>query len=259
MLSFLKPTYRDFIDILVVAVVIFYFLRFLRGTRALRMLYALIIILVLSVVVRWLDFKALGLIVDSLKTVWVVIFVILFQPEIRNALARFGRIRAFRFLLKAVSEKKMIEEIVRACSVFKENKYGALIVLERQIGLKDFIETGTKIEARVSAPLLISIFNPISPLHDGACIISADQIIAAGCTLPLSEPDAGSPDTETSYRSIFRGMRHRAGIGITNVSDAVSIIVSGQTGNISFAQQGIINTDLTIAQLQDKLSEVLSK
>lgn len=259
MLSFLKPTYRDIIDILIVAVVFFYFLRFLKGTRALRMLYALIIILVLSVVVRWLDFKALGLIVDSLKTVWVVIFVILFQPEIRNALARFGRTRAFRFLLKAISDKEIIEEILTACTVLKERKYGALIVIERQIGLKDFIETGTRIDARLTSPLLISIFNPGSPLHDGACIISGDQIIAAGCTLPLSEPDAGKPDAETSHRGVFWGMRHRAGIGITNISDAVSIIVSGQTGNISFAQQGVIYSDLTIAQLQDKLSKSVIK
>ncbi|MCX7784903.1 MAG: diadenylate cyclase CdaA [candidate division WOR-3 bacterium] len=254
MLSFLKPAYRDIIDILVVAVVFFYFLRFLKGTRALRMFYALIIILVLSVVVRWLDFKALGLIVDSLKTVWVVIFVILFQPEIRNALARFGRTRAFRFLLKPVSDKEIIEEILSACAILKERKYGALIVIERQIGLKDFIETGTKIEARVSSPLLISIFNPTSPLHDGACIISGDQIIAASCTLPLSEPGAG-----LFSKGVFWGMRHRAGIGITNVSDAVSIIVSGQTGNISFAEKGRIDSDLTITQLQDKLSKTISK
>lgn len=250
MLEFLKPTSRDLIDIFIVAILVFYFLRFLKGTRALRMLYALLFIFIGSFIASWLDLKALGLIVDSLKAVWAVIFVILFQPEIRNGLARFGRTRAFRFLLHPSTEEEAVIEIVNACSVLKERGYGGLIVLERQIGLRDIIETGTKLEARVSSSLLVSIFSPGSPLHDGACVISGDQIIAASCTLPLCEQVEDGK---------FWGMRHRAGIGITSVSDAVSVIISERTGRISYAEKGIINTDLTSAELKSNLYNAILK
>jgi diadenylate cyclase len=248
MVAFLKPTTRDLIDIIIVAVIVFYFLKFLKGTRALRMLYALLLIFIGSFLASWLDFKALSLIVDSLKAVWAVVFVILFQPEIRNALARFGRTRTFRFLLKPASEEEIINEIANTCSVLKERNYGGLVVIERQIGLRDIIETGTKIEARVSTSLLVSIFAPGSPLHDGACIISSDQIVAAACTLPLSD---------ISDEGQFWGMRHRAGIGITVVTDAVSVIVSERTGRISYAEKGKILTDLTTAELKYNLTNAL--
>jgi diadenylate cyclase len=225
MLEFLKPTTQDIIDILIVAVIVFYFLRFLKGTRALRMLYALLLIFIGSFVASWLDFKALSLIVNSLKTVWIVVFVILFQPEIRNALTRFGRTRTFRFLLRSSTEEEMINQIVDACSILKERNYGGLVVIERQIGLRDIIETGTSLEARVTSSLLVSIFAPGSLLHDGAVIISGDQIVAAACTLPLSD---------ISEDGKYWGMRHRAGIGITTVSDAVSVIISEQSGRISY-------------------------
>jgi diadenylate cyclase len=241
---------RDIIDILIVAVIVFYFLRFLKGTRALRMLYALLFIFIGSFVASWLDFKALSLIVNSLKTVWIVVFVILFQPEIRNALTRFGRTRTFRFLLRPHSEQEMIDEIVNACLILKQRHYGGLIVVEQQIGLRDIIETGTKIEARVSSSLIVSIFTPDSPLHDGACIISGDQIVAAACTLPLSEP------SENGY---FFGMRHRAGIGVTAISDAVSVIISEQSGRFSFAEKGNILIDLTSAELISNLSNAILK
>jgi diadenylate cyclase len=248
MLAFLKPTTRDLIDICIVAVMVFYFLRFLKGTRALRMLYALILIFIGSFIASWLDFKALSLIFNSLKTVWIVVFVILFQPEIRNGLTRFGRTRTFRFLLHPVAEQEMVNEIVDACTKLKERNWGGLIVIERQIGLRDIIETGTQVEARVTSALLVSIFVPGSPLHDGACIISGDQIIAASCTLPLSElSDDGK----------FLGMRHRAGIGVTTISDAVSVIVAERTGRISFAEKGNILTNLTSAELMYNLSNAI--
>jgi diadenylate cyclase len=250
MIEFLKPSSRDLIDILIVAVIVFFFLRFLKGTRALRMLYALLLIFIGSFVASWLDFKALSLIVDSLKAVWIVVFVILFQPEIRNALTRFGRTKAFRFLLRPATEEEVISEIVNACTVLKERNYGGLIVLERQIGLRDIIETGTKLEARVTASLLVSIFTPGSPLHDGAAIISGDQIIAAACTLPLSEQ---------SEDGKFWGMRHRAGIGITTLSDAISVIVSERSGRISYAEKGSIITDLTSAELKYNLANAILK
>lgn len=250
MLTFLKPTTRDLIDIFIVAIIVFYFLRFLKGTRALRMLYALLLIFIGSFVASWLDFKALSLIVNSLKTVWIVVFVILFQPEIRNALTRFGRTRTFRFLLRPAAEEQIIDEILDACAILKERHYGGLIIIERQIGLRDIIETGKKIEARVSSSLLVSIFSPGSPLHDGACIISGDLIVAAACTLPLSE---------LSEDRSFWGMRHRAGIGVTTISDAVSIIISERTGRFSYAEKGNILIDLTSTELKSNLSNAILK
>jgi diadenylate cyclase len=250
MLSILKPSARDIIDILIVAAIIFYFLKFLKGTRALRMLFALFFIFMLYFFARWLNFKTLTLIVDSLKAIWVVAFVILFQPEIRNALSRFGRFGPLRFLLKPGNEAYVIDEVVEATATLKERRLGGLIVLERQMGLREFIETGTRIEALVSAPLIISIFTPPSPLHDGACIITGDHIVSAGCTLPLSE---------TTYVDGFLGMRHRAGLGITTITDAVAIIVSETTGKISFANRGKLMIDLTPSQIKFNLTQAIVK
>lgn len=250
MLSIFKPTFRDIIDILIVAAVIFYFLKFLKGTRALRMLFALFFIFMLYFLARWLNLKTLTLIVDSLKAVWVVAFVILFQPEIRNALSRFGRYRPLRFLLKPGYEVAVVDEVVEAAALLKDRKLGGLIVLERQMGLRDFIETGTRLEALVSAPLLISIFTPPSPLHDGACIITGDHIVSAGCTLPLSE---------TSYVGGFLGMRHRAGLGIATMTDAIAVIISETTGKISFANRAKLAMDLTPSQIKFNLTQALKK
>jgi diadenylate cyclase len=249
-LSIFKPTFRDIVDVIIVAAVIFYFLKFLKGTRALRMLFALFFIFMLYFLARWLNLKTLTLIVDSLKAIWVVAFVILFQPEIRNALSRFGRYRPLRFLLKPGNEVAVVDEVVEAAALLKDRKLGGLIVLEREMGLRDFIETGTRLEALVSAPLLISIFTPPSPLHDGACIITGDHIVSAGCTLPLSE---------TSYVGGFLGMRHRAGLGIATMTDAVAIIISETTGKISFADRGKLAMDLTPSQIKFSLTRALKK
>ncbi|MBM3323969.1 TIGR00159 family protein, partial [candidate division WOR-3 bacterium] len=184
MLSFVRFRVLDAVDILVVALLAYYFLRFLRGTRAIRMLYALAFLGLVSLVARWLDFKALGLIVSSLTTVWIVAFVIIFQPEIRNILSRFGRYRPLRFLLKGGADAAAIDEVVDAAAQLKERSQGALIAIERDIGLREYTETGTRVEARVTAELLVSVFTPPSPLHDGAVVIAAGQIAAAGCTLP---------------------------------------------------------------------------
>lgn len=244
---FFRFRFVDVIDIIIVALLAYYFLRFLRGTRAIRMLYALIFLLVIGAIARWLDFKALGLIVSSLTTVWLVAFVILFQPEIRNLLSRFGRTRPVRFLFRPAADATLVDELVAAAAQLKERKLGALIVLEREIGLREYAETGTRLEARVSAPLLVSIFTPPSPLHDGAVIISAGQIIAASCTLPLGETEPGT------------GMRHRAAVGITMVTDAIAIVVSETSGNISFAQRGRLLINLTPPQLKYNLMQALLK
>jgi|UniRef100_A0A7V3PT45 diadenylate cyclase len=247
MLSFIRLKPVDIIDILLVAIATYYFLRFIRGTRAIRMLYALLFLIIVGTVARWLDFKALGLIVSSLTTVWLVAFVILFQPEIRNLLSRFGRARPIRFLFRPGVDSTLVEELIAAAATMKERKIGALIVIEQEIGLREYTETGTRLEARVSAPLLVSIFTPPTPLHDGAVIISGNQIIAAGCILPLGEAEPGL------------GLRHRAAAGITAITDAVAIVVSETTGNITFARRGRLLINLTPSQLKYNLMQAVLK
>ncbi len=244
---FIRFRIVDAIDILIVAVLTYYFLRFIRGTRAIRMLYALVFLVVIAGIARFLDFKALGLIVGSLTTVWLVAFVIIFQPEIRNLLSRFGRARPIRFLLRPTADVTIVDELVNAAAQMKERKIGALIVIEREIGLREYAETGHRLEAKVSAPLVVSIFTPPSPLHDGAVIISGGQIIAAGCTLPLGDAQPGM------------GMRHRAAAGITLITDAVAIVVSETTGNITFAQRGRLLVNLTPSQLKYNLMQAILK
>jgi diadenylate cyclase len=248
--DFLKPNWRDIVDMLLVAFVVYYFLKYLKGTRALRMLIALLVLFAFSLGARWLGFKSLGLLVDSLRAFWVVAFVILFQPEIRNALGRFGRFRPLRFLLKSETETVVIEQLLQAVDEMKERGIGGLVVLERSIGLRDFIETGSHLEAKVSAPLLVSIFTPPSPLHDGACVIVGDSIVAAGCTLPLSDAREGAH---------LLGMRHRAGLGIASLTDAVSVVVSETSGKVSFANKGQLETGLNQAQLKQCLTNALLK
>ena len=203
-----------------------------------------------SFIARWFDFKALGLIVNSLTTVWIVAFVIIFQPELRSILSMFGRYRPLRFLLKQGADAAAVDEIVDAAAQMKEHRTGALMVIERDIGLRDFIETGTRIEARVSASLIVSIFTPPAPLHDGAVIITGGQVMAAGCTLPLSEE---------RYVESALGMRHRAGLGIATVTDAIAVIVSETTGKITFASRGKLLTGLTPSQLKYNIQQALAK
>ncbi len=250
MLSFVKFRLVDALDILLVALLAYYFLRFLKGTRAIRMLYGLFFLVAVSFIARWFDFKALGLIVNSLTTVWIVAFVIIFQPELRNILSMFGRYRPLRFLLKQGADAAAVDEIVDAAAQMKDHKTGALMVIERDIGLRDFIETGTRIEARVSASLIVSIFTPPAPLHDGAVIITGGQVMAAGCTLPLSDE---------RYVESALGMRHRAGLGISAVTDAIAVIVSETTGKISFASRGKLLSGLTPSQLKYNIQQALAK
>ncbi len=245
MLDFIRIRIWDILDIVLVAALIFYFLVFLRGTRAARMVYALLFIFLLSLVVRSLDMRALGMILDSLKAVWVVLFVIIFQPEIRNALGRFGRMRFLKSFLKEEPKEIIIDDLVKACEELRGKHFGALLVLEREIGLKEFAETGVRLETKFNPVLLVSIFTPGSPLHDGACIISGDTILAAGCTLPLSEPRQGI------------GMRHRAGLGITEISDACSIIISEEKGQVNLAYKGKLFSDLDKITLRSLLVEIL--
>src|SRR5436309_8903310 len=175
----------DLLDIFLVAALFYRLLILVKGTRSAQMYVGLLIIVLVGVIAREFDLIAVRWIVDSLKTVWLIAFVILFQPELRHALAQFGRTRYFRSFLRG-DQYGALGELVRGVETLAQRRHGALIVLERNVGLRNFVETGTRIDAKLSAELLVTLFSPGSPLHDGAVILREDTIVAASCILPLS-------------------------------------------------------------------------
>jgi diadenylate cyclase len=239
----------DVIDIIIVAFLLYQFFRFVKGTKATPILLGLFLFFLVSFIARWFGLKALSWIIGSILAVWVVAFVIVFQPEIRNALARIGRQRPLKFFLK-VQASSMVDEIIDAVKKLSEKKFGALIVIQKNIGLKDIIETGIAIDAVVTSTLLQTIFFPDAPLHDGACIINGDKISAAGCILPLSD----DPMLSGQF-----GLRHRAALGIAEHSDAVCVVVSEETGKISFAYKGKLVTKVEIRTLTRSLKSLLKE
>ena len=247
--GFLTVRAFDIVDIVLVALLLYEFFRFVKGTKATPILVGLAFFFIVSFIARWLDLMAFSWIMRSILAVWVVAFVIVFQPEIRNVLARIGKQRSIKFFLK-VEESPVIDEIVDAIRKMSEDKIGALILIEKSIGLKDIIETGVKVDAQVNSSLLRTIFFPDTPLHDGACVIQGDILVAASCVLPLSE----NPDLSGQY-----GLRHRAALGISEQSDAICLVVSEETGKISFAYKGKLVTKVEIAILKRSLETILLK
>ncbi|MBA7557245.1 Cyclic di-AMP synthase CdaA [subsurface metagenome] len=247
--GFLSVRAVDIIDILVVAFLLYEFFKFVKGTKATPILIGLSMFFIISFVARWIDLKAFSWIMNSILAVWVAAFVIVFQPEIRNALARIGRQQTIKFFLK-VEESATIEEIIDAVKKMSEDKIGALILIQRSIGLKDIIDTGVRIDAQVNSSLLRTIFFPDTPLHDGACVIQGDTLVASGCVLPLSE----NPSLGRRY-----GLRHRAALGISEQSDALCIVVSEETGKISFAYKNKLVTKVDIETLKRSLERILKE
>jgi len=233
----------DAIDVVIVSFLLFKLFTMMKGTRAVHMFFGLIVLFIVSVAAQWLNLLALNWIISSLKTVWVIAFVIIFQPELRRALAAVGHNR-FLSRFVTVQETGVIPEIVRAASRMADKGVGAIIVLEKDMGLKNYIETGTKVDARVSAELIETIFTDKSPLHDGAVIIQADRMAAAGCILPL---------TQDQRLSAALGTRHRSAIGLTEESDAIVIVVSEETCAISYAQGGKLKRKIDTNTLRTDL------
>jgi diadenylate cyclase len=237
----------DTADILIVAFIIYYVLRILEGTRALQVLFGFVLLVVLYYVsqrglftLNWILGQFLGSI--------IIIVVILFQNDIRRGLAALGR-RPFLLKISPARSKEISsEEIVKAASYMANRRIGALIAIERINSLTDFIEIGMRVDALVSRELIISIFNPSSPLHDGGVIIAGDRILSAGSFFPL----ATDPDLEREL-----GTRHRAAIGLSLETDAVVIVVSEETGIISLAVGGEIKKGLDATSLQNQLHEIL--
>ena len=245
----LKPQILvDAIDILIVAFLFYRLFAMIKGTRAAQMFVGLIFIVIASIVAQWFRLNALNWIIGSLKTVWVILFVILFQPELRALLTHVGQNRLLRALIR-VGDGGVLKEILAAVEDMSKERRGALIVVERDMGLRDYIETGTKLDAAVTKELLETVFTPHSPLHDGAVVIRGDQIAAAGCILPLSETPGLSP---------ILGTRHRAALGLAEETDACVFVVSEETGAISIAHKGELKWNLDEGQLRSELAAIFN-
>ncbi len=238
----------DLLDILLVTLLFYRLLILVKGTRSAQMYVGLLVIVAVGLVARELDLIAVKWIVDSLKTVWLIVFVILFQPELRHALSQFGRTRYFRSFVRG-DAYGVLGELVRAVETLAQRRHGALIVIERNVGLRNFVETGTRIDAKVSAELLVTLFSPGSPLHDGAVILREELVVAASCILPLSS---------NLRMTGSLGTRHRAALGLSEESDAVVIVVSEQNGAISVAYRGVLKQRLDEGELRSELSRIFS-
>jgi diadenylate cyclase len=237
----------DLLDIIIVAFIFYKLFMLVKGTKAVQMFIGLFLLVIISFFARWLNLNALNWILNSLKTVWVIAFVILFQPELRRALSKLGQNRLLGMFLK-VEEPGTVIDIVRGCHQLVQKGLGAIIVIEREVGLKNYIETGTAIDARVSPELLVTIFTPSSPLHDGAVFIEENRVVAAGGILPLSH----NPRIGKSL-----GTRHRAGLGLSEETDALVIIISEETRMISLAIDGKLKRNLDINSLRNDLIEII--
>jgi diadenylate cyclase len=240
-------TWISALDIALVVLLAYMFLRLVRGTRAAQMLVGAASIAFLLYIAYRLQFPVLGWIAVHLAPYAPFALIIVFHSEIRHIFSRIGRSLA---LSAKPNDAQSYDDLVMAASFFAQQQIGALIVIEREIGLRTYVESGVPMDARLSYDLLATIFRPSAPLHDGAVIIRHDRIAAAACFLPLSM---------NPVLSNQMGTRHRAAIGITEETDAVAIIVSEETGQISIAQAGKIDRNLTINQLRERLSRLLHR
>ncbi len=236
------------LDILLVALIIYELLVMIRGTRAAPMLAGLAAVAVAFYLARIGELATLNWLVSHLLPYVVFALIVVFQSEIRHVLSDVGR--RVSFLRGSTAGGDSYDDIVLAANLFSQHQTGALIVIEREIGLRTYIESGVPLDARLSYDLLATIFRPSAPLHDGAVIIQKDRLAAAACFLPLSM----NPVLSTQM-----GTRHRAGIGITEETDAIAVIVSEESGAISVAVGGKIERDLTVEQLRERLSGELRR
>ena len=238
----------DVLDILVLSILIYEVLKLIRGTRAVQMAAGAGILVALFYGSQWGHLETVNWLVRNLVGYIVFAVIVLFQSDIRRALAHFGRAPFFRWFAKVEAAEESIEEIAVAARLLSTQHIGAIIAIERQIGLRNYIEGGIPLDAVVTYDLLVSIFLPASPLHDGAVIVQNDRIAAAACFLPLTvNPKLGKE----------LGSRHRAAIGLTEENDAVAIVVSEETGTISIVADGAIGRGLDSDQLKARLRSLI--
>lgn len=240
---------KTVIDVLIVSFVVYKVLMLIKGTRAIQLLKGLAVLVIVSTVSERFQLYTMSWLLEKAWTALFVALPVVFQPELRRALEQLGRGGFFgRSLLVNADEenRKMVREIARATEALSRRKVGALIVLMRETGLKEYIESGVRVDALITAELILNIFEPNTPLHDGAVIIHNGRVLAASCFLPL---------TENPFLSTEMGARHRSAIGITEHSDAVSLVVSEETGTISLVEDGRIARGLSGQDLEKRLED----
>lgn len=247
---------NDLIDVIVVAFLVYFLINLIKETRGMQLFKGLIFIGVVFLISTIFKLTALNYILATTVQIGLFALVVIFQPELRNILERLGRFSLITNIISASGneEKKIISQTIKAVVTSAENmsrtRTGALMVLERETRLGEYLSTGTQINADVSSRLLENIFVPNTPLHDGAVIIRNDKIITAGCVLPLTANNNISPDL---------GTRHRAAIGLSEATDAVVVVVSEESGKISVAMNGTLTRNLMPANLEKMLSKVMTK
>ena len=247
-IGFINVSLIDVIDLILVTWIFYKVYQYFKETRAGQMLIGLIILLIASFLFNAIGFSATSWLVNQFQTVWVVAFVILFQPEIRRLLIYGGQTRFFRSIFR-VGTSRSLEAVVDASLNMSDRQWGALIVIQRETGLRAYKESGISIKGEVSTALLLSIFNPSSPLHDGAVVLQNTLVESAGCILPLTESEMINPDM---------GTRHRAALGLTEESDAIVIVVSEERGAIAAAENGrFVKLDMDEMVLRRYLNERL--
>jgi len=238
----------DVADILIVSLLIYQALKLIRGTRAMQMVIGSLLVLLLLYASQHLPLQTVNWLIRSVLTYAVIAAIVLFQADIRRALSHLGSAPVLRYFARTEQVSETIEEIVTAAGLLASKSVGALIVFEREIGLRNYVESGIRIDAAVSYDLLTTIFQQETPLHDGAVIIAEDRIAAAACFLPLSV----NPKLHRDW-----GTRHRAGIGLTEESDAIAVIVSEERGEISLALHGQLERPLTPEALRGRLQTLV--
>ncbi len=226
--GFLTFTLIDLVDIVLVAFIFYKLYDIMRGTRGSQMFVGLLLILIVSSLVGALGMKGMSWLVNSVAQVWVVAFVILFQPELRRLLIQIGQARIVRLFFR-VRTTRVIDELTKAAIELSQKHYGGLFVIQRDMGLRGIIDSGVRIQAEASSELIVSIFFPRTPLHDGAIVINGSLIESAACILPLTD----NPNIDPSL-----GTRHRAALGMSEDTDAAVVVVSEETGQISLAYRG---------------------
>jgi diadenylate cyclase len=239
----------DLLDVALVSILIYELLLLIRGTRAMQMALSGGFLIALFFISQWLDLETVNWVIRNLATYMVFAIIVLFQADIRRALAHFGRAQFFKYFERSSSDDETVEELVVAATTLAARRIGAIIVIERQIGLRNYIEGGIPLDATVTYDLLTSIFQPNSPLHDGAVIVQGNRIAAAACFLPLSVNPRVSREL---------GTRHRAALGLTEENDAIAIVVSEESGAISLAIGGGLERGLEAAMLRRRLETLLN-
>lgn len=244
--SFLRENWTSGVEIVILALVLYAAYLYLRGTHGARILIALALVFVtLTLVSQLLNLMVIGWLLKSISVFLAIALVVIFQPELRRALTELG---SHHFFLSAFEERETIEEITDTVFELASKGFGALIAIEREISLKTFVETGVRLDSEYSKELVLTLFQPKTVLHDGGLILHNDRIVAAACIFPLTQ-------REDLDRNL--GLRHRAGLGLSEESDAVAIVVSEENGQVSICHSGLVERNLSVDKFRRRLSQLL--